>query len=240
MTVRYKTRAFVFQKNDINESDRIFSVFSASYGRLDLFAKSVRKSASKLRCGIDIFSFSDIEFIQGKNRKTLTDSVIKEKFGNIPQNPQRFEVANKIGKVLQNFVRGEERDDNAFTLLNEVFGELNNGQTKKDKADFLYYYFIWNFLALQGYGPEVSSCAGCKGKLLPYGIFFSFKEGGVICKNCFNPDKSAQKINSDIVKILRIILRRDWQTISKIKIGPDSIRLLEELSQKYCSYLMPG
>jgi DNA repair protein RecO (recombination protein O) len=237
VAIRYKTQAFVFQKNDVNDSDRIFSIFSDNYGRFDVFAKAARKISSKLRCGINVFSLSDIEFIQGKNRKTLTDSSIKEKFGNIPQNPEKFEVANKIGKVLHNFVKGEEKDDGIFNLLNEVFSELNDN--KKDRADFLYYYFVWNFLALQGYGPEVINCAECKGKLLPYGIYFSFKDGGIICKDCFSPDKSAQKINSDVVKILRIILRRDWHMISKIKIGPGSRNLLGDISKKYCSYLMP-
>ena len=82
MTTRYKTRAFVFKKNDVNESDRVFSVFTDDFGRLDIFAKAIRKNVSKLRSGIDIFFFSEIEFIQGKNRKTLTDAVLKDKFNN--------------------------------------------------------------------------------------------------------------------------------------------------------------
>ena len=71
MTLKYKTKALVFKKTDRNESDRVFSVFTENFGRLDIFAKAIRKNVSKLRSGIDIFFISDIEFIQGKNRKTL-------------------------------------------------------------------------------------------------------------------------------------------------------------------------
>lgn len=43
MTVHYKTKGFVFKKNDANESNRIFSIFTADFGRLDIFAKAIRK-----------------------------------------------------------------------------------------------------------------------------------------------------------------------------------------------------
>ena len=48
MTTRYKTKAFVFKKNERNESDGFFSVFTDGFGRLDIFAKAIRKNASKL------------------------------------------------------------------------------------------------------------------------------------------------------------------------------------------------
>src|SRR3989344_4937084 len=126
MTTRYKTRAFVFKKNDINESDRFFSVFTDDFGRLDIFAKAIRKNASKLRSGIDIFFISEIEFIQGKSKKTLTDATIIEKFDNVWQDLEKFKIANKIGEILDNFIKGEEKDEEIFSLLNEVMEKLNS------------------------------------------------------------------------------------------------------------------
>ena len=83
MTTQYKTRAFVFKKNDRNESDRMFSVFTDEFGKLDIFAKAIRKINSKLRKDFDIFYFSDIEFVQGKNVKTLIDAARIKKFSEI-------------------------------------------------------------------------------------------------------------------------------------------------------------
>ncbi len=240
MTARYRTQAFTFQKNDTNETDRIFSVFSNDYGRLDLFAKAIRKINSKLRGGINIFSFSDIEFIQGKNRKTLTDASALEKFDNIFNNPQKFSTANKIGEVLNNFLKGEERDDKVFNLLYKTFSELNNEWIGGCKASFLYYYFLWSFLALQGYGPEVTKCADCHGKLLPDGIYFSFKEGGILCEKCSILDEATQRINSDTVKLLRLILKEDWAVILKLKISDDSRNLFQKVSDNYCLYILSG
>ena len=244
MTIRYKTRAFVFKKNNVNESDRVFSVFTDNFGRLDIFAKAIRKTTSKLRSGIDIFFMSEVEFIQGKNRKTLTDATIIEKFNNIPQDLERFKTAVKIGEILDNFIKGEEKDKEIFNLLNEVMKKLDNQKSPKlasaRSQSLIYYYFLWNTLSLLGYRSEVQKCASCHGKLIPYNVYFSSKEGGVICKKCLRQDVRAQKIDSDIVKILRIILSKDWQTLSKLKIDQSSQKLLSEISENAIHAFCPA
>jgi DNA repair protein RecO (recombination protein O) len=218
MATHYKTKAFVFKKGNINESDRLFSVFTDDFGRIDIFAKAIRKSASKLRSGIDIFYMCDIEFIQGKNKKILTDAQSLWKPQNIYSNPEKFEAAMKIGEFLNSFIKGEEKDQKILNLLEEVFLRLGNEGFKKN--DIAYCYFIWNALSLFGYCPQVHNCNTCSGKFDPCNVYFSDKSEGIICGKCLAQDKSAQKINSDIVKILRIILARDWDILVKLKIGP--------------------
>jgi len=238
MTTRYKTRAFVFKKNDVNESDRVFSVFTDDFGRLDIFAKAIRKNVSKLRSGMDIFFMSEIEFIQGKNRKTLTDASVIEKFGNIPQNWEKFKTANGIGKILDNFIKGEEKDKDIFDLLQESFCRLNDKDLKDKKCAFVYYYFLWSALSVLGYRPAVQKCNICQEKLNQHDVYFSDKTGGVICKNCLSHDVGAKKISSDVVKILRLIFKKDWQVLSKLKIEPASQKLLSEVSNNYYSYIL--
>jgi len=242
MTLKYKTKGFVFKKNNINDSDRIFSVFTDDFGRLDIFAKAIRKTVSKLRSGIDIFFMSEIEFIQGKSRKTLTDAAMIEKFDNIRQDLEKFTTANRIGEILDNFIKGEEKDEEIFILLNEVMEKLNsqNGSDGTTRQQLIFYYFLWNFFSIQGYRSEVQKCAGCHEKLNPYNIYFSGKEGGIICKKCLGRDKFCQKINSDIVKILRLILSKDWQTLSRLKVEQPSQKLLSEVSENAIRAFCPS
>jgi DNA repair protein RecO (recombination protein O) len=240
MTTRYKTRGFIFQKKDVNEADRNFSVFTDSFGRLDIFAKAIRKNASKLRSGIDIFFMSELEFIQGKSRKTLTDTNVIEKFSGVMNDLEKFKTANKIGEILDNFIKGEEKDEGVFNLLNETFYRLNNLSFSNTKCQLIYYYFLWNFLSSLGYCPEVNKCNICHGKLNPYNIYFSDKSGGTVCKKCMGHDNQAKKINSDIVKILRMILKKDWRVLSKLKIEASSQELFRKISDNYYLYTLSG
>lgn len=226
MTVRYRTKSFVFKKADRNEADQIFSVFTEDFGRLEITAKAIRKITSKLRAGIEAFYLSEIEFIQGKNNKTLTDAVKIKNFADFYSSYEKVEVARQVSDILDKFIKGQEKDSQTFALLNDFFEKLNS-----KKAPFnlrlLLHYFFWNFASLQGYGLEVGVCAACHKKLNPYSLYFSGKEGGIICKNCTKGFGDAIKINSDIVKILRLILNKDWHTISRLKTPHSSQNLLE-------------
>ena len=237
MTSYYRTEAFVFKKEDRLEADRIFLVFTKDFGRIEIFAKSIRNITSKLRGGIEIFSLSEIEFIQGKNRKTLIDTLSIEKFKGICQIPEKFEIANNISNLIDNFIKGQEKDDDIFNLLNETFNKLNNCQPLTAKCQLIYYYFFWNLVFILGYGPELSKCAGCQQKLNPYNLYFSNREGGVICKSCSVKNKEAIEVNSDIVKILRLILKKDWNILSKLKMEISIQKSLKEISYNYCSFL---
>ncbi|OGZ91846.1 MAG: DNA repair protein RecO, partial [Candidatus Staskawiczbacteria bacterium RIFOXYD2_FULL_37_10] len=125
-----------------------------------------------------------------------------------------------------------------WEFLIDVFGKLNNPQLSINNKQLILCYFIWNFFAVLGYKPEISKCAVCQGKLNPYNIYFSNKEGGVICKKCLYADKEAEKINSDVVKILRLILKKDWQVVSKLKIEPASQNLFDIMSNNYYNHIL--
>ena len=99
MALQYKTEGFVFKKEDIFEADRIFSVFTKDFGRIEVLGKAIRKIASKLRGGMAMFDLSEIEFIQGKNKKTLTDAISIKKFSNITKNPEKLLLVVKISEM---------------------------------------------------------------------------------------------------------------------------------------------
>lgn len=218
MSFHYRTQGFIFKKADRLDADRIFSVFSRDFGRLEILAKGIRKIESKLRGGIEIFSLSEIEFVEGKHQKTLTDAVFIEKFKNISENQDKFKIALKISDVLDNFILGQQEDGPVFDLLLSTFNKLNETEDSLQKIQLVYYYFVWNFLSILGYRPEIQRCVNCHLELNPQELFFSFEEKGILCKNCLSLDKKAERVDSNVVKILRLIFSGDWQTISKLKI----------------------
>lgn len=229
MSLKYKTKGFVFKKNDKAEATQIFSFFTKDFGRIETNAKAVRKITSKLRADVDMFYFSEIEFIQGKNNKILTDASKIKKFDNLYKNLNDFKIANQVSYVLDSFIKGQEKDEKTFDLLIDFFEKISLNFKENKNYQLLFNYFFWNFLSLQGYCLEVKDCAICKGKINPYNIYFSAKEGGVVCKDCASKSKEIKKINSDIVKVLRLILNKEWDTVSRLRIREVSQELLKNI-----------
>ena len=236
MTFRYRTKAFVLDKKDSGEQDRIFSVFSEDFGKIEVLGKAIRKIRAKLRFGIDLFYFSEIEFIQGKARKTLVDAIPVEVFKNIKGDYEKLKTAYKISKTLADLVNGQEKDEKIFDLLNKSFSKLNNCFLFAVDCDMLYYYFLWNLISILGYKKDFYNCVSCSKKLLPENLYFNFKEGGIIDSECFYKIKDGTPVLPETIKILRIFIKNDWDTLQKIKARQNYIKPLEEISDFCLSF----
>ena len=170
----------------------------------------------------------------------MTDAVFLENFKNILSRSHSSIVAYKISEVADSFIRGQEQDEKILDLLVDVFLKLDKS-VEESKSNLIYQYFFWNFVSTLGYNPELTNCINCQKKLNPYEIYFSSSEGGVICKNCYALKREGIKIKSDSVKVLRLILKRDWDILSKIKMSETLKNSLVNLAENYylnlCSVL---
>jgi len=226
----YRTLGFILKKTDRGEADRVFTIYTRDFGKLELLAKGERKIASKLRGGLELFFLSEVEFIQGKNYKTLTDAILIDNFKNLRKDLKILGVLYKISEVFDALIKEAEPDDKIWNLLKEVFEKF-----KDIKPEIVYYYFFWNFLSYLGYQPELYYCSLCQKKLSPENIYFNPKEGGLTCGQCEKSIESANKIDSDAIKIIRIILKKDWPTLKKLKIKSEELKSLKTISQYYLS-----
>jgi DNA repair protein RecO (recombination protein O) len=240
MHAHYRTQGFILKKTDRGEVDQLFTIYTKDFGKLEILGKAIRKISSKLRSGTEIFYLSEIEFIQGKSHKTLTDAILIENFPVLRKDPGRLSIAYRISEFLDNLIKGQEVDKEIWKMLNETFTKLNNLKIENEKLKIIYYYFLWNFLSISGYRPEFYNCSLCQKKLLPEKLYFNLKEGGIICQNCFQEKKSGEDIEPETIKILRVILEKRWQTLLKLKIEPNYLKSLKSISEKYLHHTLEG
>ena len=216
MAVHYRTQGFIVKKTDRGEADQLFTVYTNDFGKLEILGKAIRKIKSKLRGGIELFYLSEIEFIQGKTHKTLTDAILIESFPNIRKNLKKLAVAHRIAENLDDLVKGQEPDKETWELLLETFNKLNtkypdfieDSRQSRNKIQntryIIYYYFLWNLFSILGYQPELT-------------------------KNTL----SGKKIDTNIIKILKLIFKKDWTILSRLKIEPLHLKLLKDVSEWY-------
>lgn len=239
MAIHYRTQGFVLKKDDLREADQLFTVYTKNFGKLRVLGRGIRKIKSKLRGHFQLFSLVELEFIQGKTSKTLTDALLINDFSGIKKNLRKLKIAYISSDVLDDLVRGQEPDEKIWFHLSDVFSKLNDYS-----ADFnyslLYYYFLWNFLSILGYAPELYHCIICSNKLKPEALCLKSSAGGVVCANCAKDQKKENvvNINPDTIKILRLILNKDWNVLKKLKIEKSISQNLKNASQNFLSYIL--
>ena len=238
MFARYKTLGIILVDEDRKEADKLFTVFTKDFGKLKILGKGIRKIKSKLRAGTQPFYLSEIEFIQGKAYKTLTDAAMVKNFENLRKDLTKLKFACKIAENINALVRDIEVDEELWKLVVATFRNLDKCSNSDSSCFFTYYYFLWNFLSRLGYKPELDYCTFCQKKLSPENLYFNSEQGGIICNSCFKELKIGKKISLELVKIIRFLLREDWKILYRLKINLKDKKELEKVSEIYLSYLI--
>lgn len=240
--IHYRSLGIFLTKEEKGEADQLFTIFTENFGRLEILAKGIRKITSKLRPGVELFSLSEIEFIQGKNYKTLTDAILIEKFKNIKKDFQKLTLLYKIGEIVSFLTNQDEKDEKVWSLLKETFDKLNNPLFSFSQTNLIYFFFFWNLISFLGYKPELYFCLGCQKRLFPETLWFFPQEGGIFCWSClknFSLDKKSKfkEIEVEVIKILRIFNNKDWKILHRLRIEENDLRGLENFFSSYYSFL---
>ena len=210
MAIHYRSQGIILKKSDRGEADQLLTIYTKDFGKVHILGKAIRKMKSKLRSGAENLYLSEVEFIQGKAQKTLTDAILIDKFVHLRKDLAKLKTAYQISDIFDGLIKGQERDEYIWNLLVAAFKELNNPQFPAQKQQLLFFYVAWNLLSLLGYKPELHRCSFCQKKLIPQNLYFHFQQGGVICQSCFQRVKEGERISPEIIKIIRLILEKKW------------------------------
>jgi len=237
MFLRYRTLGFVFKKENQGEANQIFKIFTKDFGKIEVLGRGIRKISSKLRSQIDIFYLSEIEFVQGRISKRLTDALLIEKFKNLRKSFKKLSIAYQICAVLDRLIKGEEREERIWNLILKTFHNLDDPNLHLTPLDLHYYYFFWNLISILGHQPELYFCCICQKRVKPEKIYFSEKEGGLVCPLCFRRIKEGKEISANLVKILRILSEKNPEFLKRLRIKKEQFEELREISNLYLSFL---
>jgi len=251
MFIHYRNKGFVLKETEKGETDRVLTIFSQDFGRIEVLAKAIRKMQSKLRAGIPLFSICEIEFIKGRSYKTLTDAILINDFENLKKDLERLKIAYKIADVFIRLVKPPQQDEKIWQLLEETFTALDSSflpveataqplQAGKFQVSgfMIYFYFFWRLLAILGYEPELYSCSNCHRQLKPENLYFSVK-GGIVCESCRRENETmTMPIQVDIIKILREISKRNLKELKLIRLDSEHWENLEKVSTFYLASLL--
>ena len=152
MFTHYRTQAFILKRINRGEADQLLVVYTKDFGRIEVMAKGVRKVASKLRPAVEFPAIIDLEFIQGKTCKTLTDAVTLIPLKHSRRDPDKREVITRIAAMAEILIKDQQSDSNVWDLVCSaaVFAETAD----RRNSDAIYQYFVWHLFESLGWRPE--------------------------------------------------------------------------------------
>ncbi|MFA5318341.1 MAG: DNA repair protein RecO [Patescibacteria group bacterium] len=152
-----KTKAIILRREPYLDNDSRVFVYSQDFGKLNLVVRGTQKLSSKLAAHIEPLNFCEIMIIKGKQYDYLGSCISEDVFSGIKKDYEKSIAAGEVLRIVDNIVKGEEKDEQIFFMLKKFLEVLNNITERRHgaSAHILKSAFILKLISLLGYQPKL-------------------------------------------------------------------------------------
>lgn len=229
-----KTEAILLRKQDLRETSLILTFYTRSFGKVKGVVKGARGPRSQ--CGGGAFEplvHDEIIFYERKNAElfTISQCDLIEFFNPIRKSLEKLSYATYLTELLESVTTLTDKNEGLFELLLNSLHLLASGSSPKRVARI----FEIKLISTMGIMPELSSCTICAG---PAGenAKFSFRNGGLVCKNCLRADMHAVPILQGTVNFIGHIQNSNIDKVERVKVSERVGKELEAILKKFLEY----
>lgn len=130
--VIYRTRGIIIRKADLGEADRLFTIYTREYGKIQARAISVKKAESKLKGYLELFNYADFGIARSKTIDIITDVIPINNFLSLRVSLPSITKAFYVSELLDKLMVGPEKDDYLWQLVLKTFQELDTSNWPVD------------------------------------------------------------------------------------------------------------
>ena len=230
----YETEAIIIKKAKLGEADRILTLYTPGYGKIEAVAKGVRRPKSKMAGHLELLTYSHIRLARGRNLDTIIGSQTQDSFMPLKNDLWLTSYGLYVAELINQFTAERDKNPAVFELLLEILRRLSQAEDIEMNLRF----FELHLLEAVGYRPQLQECVVCHQELRPVANSFCASAGGILCPNCRYSHPVVFPISVDALKVLRLLQRSGWDMVKRLKISQELSRELKGLLASYIRHLL--
>ena len=230
----YKTTAIVLRHRKLGEADKILTLFTANYGKLDAIAKGVRRPTRKLAGHVEPLTYSTFLLALGRELDIVTQAETLEPLTPLREDLERLGRGLYAAELVDRLTPDRQESYPLFRLLLETLRRL----ATRDDLDLALRYFEVQLLDELGYRPQLDRCVSCEAALEPTTNFWSAAAGGVLCPACAADDPLARELLLSALKVLRLLQRGSFADAARVRMDRMLSQELERHLREYTRYVL--
>ena len=177
------TPGIVLRYANYRDHDRMLTILSPAYGRVDVLSRGCRRPKSALMPASEMFVHGEFVLFATGDRSTLTSCELSDTFYPLRLDPYRLTCASYMTSLCAASAQPGQNAAELYALLLRGLYYL----AYDNEADPLTTTtaFLLLFADATGYRPRLSRCAHCRTPLeLEHGAPFDVAAGGLCCPEC--------------------------------------------------------
>ena len=229
----YRAEGIVLSRRDFGEADRLITIFTREYGKLEHIAKGVRRPRSRKAGHLELFTRLRLLAARGRGLDVITQVEAIETYPHLGKDLQLVGQASYVLELVKHFAVQGDVNQELYRLLVGTLDRLNSG----DPPSKITRHFELRLLDLAGYSPELFRCGQCQLEIKPEAQYFSYIDGGILCPNCGREQRGIRPITLPALKVLRHYQRNPFSIASSARIQAQVHIELDHLMEGFFSYL---
>jgi DNA repair protein RecO (recombination protein O) len=219
----YKTPGIVLRQRRLGDTDKIITLYTAEFGKLDAVAKGVRRVRSRLAGHVEPLNHGSYLIARGRNLDIITQAQTIETFQILRDDLGRLSHAFYAAELLDRAT--EERADN-FALYRLLLDTLRR-LTESGGLALALRFFEMALLDQLGYRPEVDECVVCRRLLGEEACLWAPGLGGAVCSSCQPRDIVLRALSPNALRVLRLLQGGGYAAVAQLEIAADLSAELE-------------
>ncbi len=238
MELRYN--AIVLKKKEVGETDRLYTLYTDTGGKIQTVAKGVRKAEAKLAGQLENLVHGLVIIVKGRGMGKIAGAVAEHSFLYIRQDLDTLKRVLEAVNIFDRLVGWEEPDAELFNLLATYLALANElaKEKKGEKILLLTEGFLFQLFAHLGYEIETGVCA-VSGEKLARGDkhFFSPSAGGMLRGEHVRDAEGSFPISESAIKLIRLFLHNKLEALSKISVRADDVRETRQVAARFFQWI---
>ena len=196
----FETEALILRTYNLAEADKIVVCLSRSAGLIRGVAKGCRKLKNRFGASLEPFTLINLTYYEKEHQELVSfrqAEILKSRF-KLSSNASILTGFSYMGDLLIDFSPPHQANDNLYRMALACFEAVS--EIPDDLESVLRYFEVW-LLKLEGFFPDLRSCASCQKIFNGEETIFLGNDLSIRCLQCSNSRDS--KISRHVNALLR-------------------------------------
>ncbi len=155
----HHTHGFVIGSRNIGEANKILLLYTREMGLVRAVAQGIRLHRSKLRFGLQDFSYANIDLVRGRDIWRVTSATTITSFPFARAQRESLLLTARVSKLIERLCDGEEANEKIFDDIIQVLYLLDDPATQSSLREALELHLVLRIMNTLGYIGESAMLA---------------------------------------------------------------------------------
>ena len=230
----YTVEAVVLRTDDFGDANRVVTLFTKEFGKIEVNAYGCRRSRSPLSGALQMFNHITANLSRGTKVDTIREADIINFYDTLTADLERLAYASFLFEIVNRMTLPRQRELETFKLLIKSLPVMSRRNPRIAAL-----IGACQFMETTGVQLNFIQCVHC-GKEISGDAAISLLDGGAVCMNCIDAAQDCRPYPAGLRRTFETMLGFDWRDTTKLSFNARQVTSAENFFIDYVHGLIGG